>query len=324
MKNPLQLIQSSLTLSAVPSGSGAAAYPNKPLRIIVPGAAGGPGDIIARTIAPRLAEKLGQPVNVEANSNQNAGLKDGANSAPDGYTLIMGGGSYYINAVLYRKLPFDPVKDFTPVTLVASIANVLVVHPSVPVNTVGEFIAYAKANPGKLRYGSSGHGSPPHLAGEMFRVMSGVDIVHVPYKGHVAAGNALAEGRDLQVMFDAVPTAVPHLDAGDLKGLGVTTLKRLPTLPDMPTISESGVPGYELNPAMGVLAPAGTPEDIVLKLSTTIAAIMATDEVKMHLQRLGIDAISTTRDYFASYMQSQFDKWAKVVRDARIEIRDAP
>src|SRR5688572_95879 len=206
-------------MSAIP------AYPTKPIHLIVPGAAGGPGDIIARAIGEMLSANLGQQVIFKQGLNQNAGVLEAARAPADGYTLVMGTGSFYINAALYRKLPFDPVKDFSPVSSVASVANVLVVHPSVPANSVAEFIAYAKKNPGKLKYGSSGHAGPPHLAGEMFSRMAGVDLTHVAYKGHIVAGHALREGRDLQVMFDAVPTAMSHIQSGEFKALGVTTLK---------------------------------------------------------------------------------------------------
>jgi tripartite-type tricarboxylate transporter receptor subunit TctC len=299
-------------------------YPNKPIRIIVPGSKGGPGNIIANTVAEKLSAILSQRIEIESAKSQSAGLLAAATAPADGYTFGMGGGSFYVSAALYKTLPFDPFKDFTPVNLVASIANLLVVHPSVPAHSVAEFIAYAKANPRKLRYGSSGYGSPPHIAGEMFKTMAGVDIVHVPYNGHVVAGNALSEGKELQVMFDAVPTAMPHLKAGDLRGLGVTTTRRQAALPDMPTIAESGLPGYELNPAMGMLAPAGTPEEILVMLAEEIGKIMALPDVKARLEGIGIEPIISTRDYFASYMAGQFTKWSKALESAGIEPLEAP
>jgi tripartite-type tricarboxylate transporter receptor subunit TctC len=301
-----------------------AGYPNKPIRVVVPGSKGGPGDIIANTVAEKLSAVLGQRIDIEPAKSQSAGLLATARAPADGYTFGMGGGSFYISAALYRQLPFDPFKDFTPVNLVASIANLLVVHPSVPAHSVAEFIAYAKAHPGKLRYGSSGYGSPPHIAGEMFKTMAGVDIVHVPYKGHVVAGNALAEGKELQVMFDAVPTAMPHIMAGELKGLGVTTTRRLPALPDLPTIAETGLPDYELNPAMGMLAPAGTPVEILVMLAEEIGKVMAMPDVRAKLEGLGMEAISTTRDQFASYMDGQFRKWSKALLGSGIKPLDRP
>ena len=299
-------------------------YPVKPIYLIVPGVAGGPGDIIARVIGEKLSTNLGQQVIIKQGLSQNAAVLDAARAPADGYTLVMGTGAFYINAALYRKLPFDPVKDFAPVASVASVANVLVVHPSVPVNSVAEFIAYAKKNPGKLRYGSSGRAGPPHLAGEMFSRMAGVELTHVPYKGHVAAGHALCEGRDLQVMFDAVPTAMPHINAGELKALGLTTLKRIAALPMIPTISECGVTGYELNPVMGVLAPAGTPDDILVRMANEIENVTKSPYVKSHLQSIGIETVAMSRDDFVSHRKGQFEKWAGVLKICGIESMDAP
>lgn len=300
------------------------AYPSKPINLIVPGVAGGPGDIIARAMGTKLSANLGQQVIFKQGLSQNDGILQAARSPADGYTFVMATGSFYINAALYRKLPFDPVKDFTHVNSVASVANVLVVHPSVPVNSIEEFIAYARKNPGKLRYGSSGHAGPPHLAGEMFCRMAGVDLVHVPYKGHVIAGHALVEGRELQVMFDAVPTAVEHLEKGELKALAVTTLKRIPALPDLPTIDECGLKGYELNPAMGVLAPAGTPDEFTNRMALEISKVTADAEVKAQLDKIGIESLSMTREQYYTHRQAQFGRWANMLKFCGIETKDAP
>ncbi|WP_163271801.1 tripartite tricarboxylate transporter substrate-binding protein [Chelativorans alearense] len=299
-------------------------YPDRPIRIIVPGSKGGPGNIIADTIAEKLSAALSQPIEIAPAKSQTAGLKETAEAPPDGYTLGMGGGSFFLSAALYKSLPFDPRADFAPVNLVAGIANVLVVHPSVPVLTVAEFIDYAKANPGVLKYGSSGYGSPPHIAGATFARMAGIDIVHVSHKGHVVAGNTLAEGKELQLMFDAVPTAMSHIRAGELRGLGVTTSRRLPALPDIPTIAEEGLPGYELNPFMGMLAPAGTPEEVLEKIAVEVGKITRMPDVRQKLEAIGIEAVSSTRKEFTSYMTGQFATWAKALEAAGIEPLEAP
>jgi len=298
--------------------------PRRPIRIIVPGSRGGPGNIIAATVGERLSTTLHCAVEIAPAASQIAGLLEAARAEPDGHTLVMGGGSFYLSASLYRTLPFDPRKDFAAVNLVASIANVLVVHPSVPVQSIPEFIAYAKAHPGKLRYGSSGYGGPPHIAGALFCKMTGIDMLHVAYKGHVQAGNDLAKGIDLQVMFDAVPTALPHIAHGALRGLGVTTRGRVSVLPDLPTIAEAGLPGYEMNPAMGMLAPAGTSEDVLDLVAEAVGRITAAAEVRAYFDSLGIEAISSTRSGFAGYMRGQFDRWGNALDQAGISQVNGP
>jgi tripartite-type tricarboxylate transporter receptor subunit TctC len=298
-------------------------YPDRPIRIIVPGSKGGPGNIIADTVAQHLATRLRQPVETAPAKSQAAGLLETARSAPDGYTLCMGGGSFYISAALYRTLPFDPFADFAPVNLLAGIANVLVIGPSVPARTIAELIAHARVNPGGLRYGSSGYGSPPHIAAAMFCQMAEIDMRHVPYRGHVLAGEALADGKDLEVMFDAVPTAMRHIEHGELRALGVTTARRLPLLPGLPAIAED-LPGYELNPFMGMLAPAGTPDAILERVAVEVGRIMAMPEVRLRFEGLGMEAVGSTRAEFTDYMAGQFAKWRKALVAAGITPLDAP
>lgn len=300
-----------------------ARYPNKPIRFIAPGPAGGPGDMAARLIGQKLTESWGQPLVIENHVN-NVGLGIAAEAVPDGYTIAMAGGSSYISPSIYRKLPFDPVKDFVPISLVASVFNILVVHPSIPAQSLTELITYAKSNPGRLKYGSSGHGSAPHIAGELFKKMAGVDIAHVPYRGHLAAGTAVSEGRDVQLMFDAMPTALPHVRTGKLRAIAVTTAKRVSTIPEIPTISECGLSGYEVNPAMGVLAPIGTPQEIILHVSKEIARIMQMPDVIARFQSDGAEPIGSTPEQFAVYIKSALEKWARVVRDAGVEILESP
>jgi tripartite-type tricarboxylate transporter receptor subunit TctC len=239
-----------------------------------------------------------------------------AKSAPDGYTLVMGTvGTHAINASLYKKMPYDHIKDFVPVSLVALVPNILVVHPSVPANSVKELIAYAKANPGKLNFASSGNGTSIHLSGELFKTTAGVEMTHVPYKGSAPAVTDLLGGQ-VQLMFDNMPSALPHVKAGKLKALGVTTAKRFPAAPDIPAIAEAGVPGYEASSWFGVLAPAGTPKEIVNKLSSEIAKILQTPEIKERLLSQGAEPVGNTPDQFAAFIKAETAKWAKVVKES--------
>jgi tripartite-type tricarboxylate transporter receptor subunit TctC len=294
-------------------------YPDKPIHFIVSGPAGGPGDITTKLIVPKLSASLGQQVIIENQPNPDTGLQITAKAPPDGYNIIIVGGTHYIKAAVYRKLPYDPIKDFAPVSLVVSGFNILVVHPSVPARSVGEFIAYAKSHPGQLKYASGGYGSPSHCAGELFKIMSGVDMVHVPFNGHRPAGIALSEGREVQLMFDAMLTAIPHIKAGKWRALGVTTPKRAPIMPDVPPIAESGVPGYEVSPAMGVLAPAGTPREIRVLLSKKFAEVLHQPDIKARLQADGGEPVGSTPEEFGAYVDGAFKKWAKLVEEAHIE-----
>ena len=301
-------------------------YPNRPIRFIVPFAAGGPGDILAQVLGKELTKSWGQPVLIDIKHGINGivGSELAAKAAPDGYTIAIAASAHYINPSIYKKLPFDPVKDFAPVTLVAGGPNVLVTHPSVPAKSISEFIAYAKANPGRLKYASGGHGSPSHLAGELFNTMAGVKISHVPYPGHAAAGKALSEGHEVQLMYDAVLTCIQHVKKGEWKALAVTTPKRAAAFPELPTMAESGLTGYEVSPAMGVLAPAGTPPEIVEKLSKEIARIIHLPEIKAKIRADGAEPIGNTPEQYAAYVKSEIAKWSKVVNNAGIVPLDMP
>ena len=282
--------------------------------------------MLAQVLGKELTKSWGQPVVIDIKHGINGitGSEIAAKAAPDGYTIAIAASAHYINPSIYRKLPFDPVKDFAPVSLVASGPNVLVLHPSVTARSLSEFIAFAKANPGRLKYASGGHGSPSHLAGELFNTMAGVDIRHVPYKGHAAAGAALSEGREVQLMYDAAFTCMQHIKSGKWKALAVTTARRAAAFPDLPTMAESGLPGYEVSPAMGVLAPAATPAEIIAKLSREISRIVHLPEVKARIQSDGAEPIGNTPEQYAAYVKSEIGKWAKVVKDAGIEILDVP
>ncbi len=304
------------------AGAQAPAYPAKPIRLVVPFPPGGATDILARAVAQKLTEAWGQQVLVDnrPGAGGNIGSELVAKAAPDGYTLEMGTvGTHAINASLYAKMPYDHVKDFVPVILVAGVPNVLVVHPSVPVNTVAELIAYAKANPGKLNFASSGSGTSIHLSGELFKVMAGVQMTHVPYKGSAPAMQDLLGGQ-VQLMFDNLPPSLPQIKAGKLRALAVTSATRAPALPDTPTVAEAGLPGFEASSWFGILAPAGTPPAIVAKLNAEIARWLATPEAKEKMLALGANAVGGTPEDFARHIAAETAKWAKVVRDSGAKV----
>ncbi|HTF16326.1 MAG TPA: tripartite tricarboxylate transporter substrate binding protein [Burkholderiales bacterium] len=311
-------LSAALALSAPHAAAAAEPYPARPVRFVVAFPPGGGTDIIARSIAQKLGERLGQQVLVDnrPGAGGNIGTDIVAKSSPDGYTLLMGSaGPLAINASLFARMPFDPIKDLAPVTLAASTPNVLVVHPSLPAATVRELIALAKARPGEINFASSGHGTPAHLAGELFNSMAGVKLIHVPYKG---AAPALADllGGQVQLMFSTMPPALPHVKDGQLRALAVTSLKRSPAAPDLPTVDEIALPGFEANTWHGVVVPAGTPGAIVARLNREIVAILHLPDVVERLSGQGAEALGSTPEEFAAYIKSESVKWAKVVRDS--------
>jgi tripartite-type tricarboxylate transporter receptor subunit TctC len=304
-----------LTLCMAPLAL-AQTYPSHPIRLVVPFPPGGTTDILARAVAQKLSESFGQQVIVDnrPGAGGNIGTELVAKAAPDGYTLEMGTvGTHAINASLYSKLPFDHVKDFVPVILVAGVPNVLVVNPALPVHSVQELIAYGKANPGKLYFASSGSGTSIHLSGELFKTMTGVQMTHVPYKGSAPALTDLMGGQ-VQLMFDNLPSSLGFIKAGKLRALAVTSAERASALPDVPTIAESGVPGFEASSWFGVLAPAGTPREIVQKLNAEIAKWLATPEAREKLASQGAIAAGGTPEDFARHIAAETAKWAKVVK----------
>jgi tripartite-type tricarboxylate transporter receptor subunit TctC len=303
-------------LAAVATGACAQGYPTKPIRIVVPFPAGGATDLLARAAAQKLTDAWGQPVVVDnrPGAGGNIGSELVAKAAPDGYTLEMGTvGTHAINASLYAKMPYDHVKDFAPVILVASVPNVLVVNPAVPVNSVQELIAYAKANPGKLNFASSGSGTSIHLSGELFKVMAGVQMAHIPYKGSAPALQDLIGGQ-VQLMFDNLPPSLPQIKGGKLRALAVTSAVRAPALPDVPTVAEAGLPGFEASSWFGILAPAGTPPDIIAKLNAEIAKWLASPEAKEKMLALGANAAGGSPEDFAKHIATETVKWQKVVK----------
>ena len=300
------------------SSAALAQYPTKPIRVVVPFPAGGTTDILARAASQKMSEAWGQPVIVDnrPGAGGNIGAELVAKSANDGYTLLMGTvGTHAINTALYSKMPYDHVKDFVPIVLVAGVPNVLVIHPSVPANSEQELIAYGKANPGKLNFASSGAGTSIHLAGELFKVSTGVQMQHVPYKGSAPALTDLMGGQ-VQLMFDNLPSALPHIKSGKLKALAVTSAKRAPALPDVPTIAETGVAGFEASSWFGLLAPTGTPREVIVKVNAEVAKWLASPDAREKLTAAGANAAGGSPEDFAAHIAAETSKWAKVVKES--------
>jgi tripartite-type tricarboxylate transporter receptor subunit TctC len=293
----------------------AQAYPTKPVKIIVPFAAGGPADIYARAVAEKLQAALGQPFVVEDRPGAGSivGTEAVKQSAPDGYTLLMMSNTHTVNESLVPNKPFVLMRDFVPVAPVNYSDLVLVVHPSVPAKTLAEFIALAKSKPGQLNYASSGTGTPYHMAGELFKAMAGVNIVHVPYKGSSGARTDVLGGQ-VQMMFDAIPTMAPNVEAGKVRALGTSGKVRSSVLPDVPTISEAAVPGYEAVIWLGIMAPAGTPQPIVDKLNAEINRAVNAPEMKAAWAKQGAVSMSMSTAEFDRYLREDIEKWARVVK----------
>ena len=308
-------------LMATPAAWAQGAWPTaKPVRIVVPFAAGGTTDILARAMAPELGKAFGQTfiVDNKPGAGGNVGADLVAKSPADGYTLLMGTvGTHGINQSLYPKMPFDPIKDFTPVTLVAGVPNVVVMNPAraeaAKINSIADLIKYSKANPGKLNMASSGNGTSIHLSGELFKSMTGTFMVHFPYRG---SGPALLDliGGTMDIMFDNLPSAMPHIKAGKLKALGVTTAQRSAALPEVPTIAEAGVKGFEASSWFGLLAPAGTPADIVNRIQQEAAKSLGAPELKERLLAQGAIPSGMKPAEFAAYIAAETKKWEKVVK----------
>ena len=304
----IALAASSLQVQAQP-------YPNQPIRLIVPFAAGGPSDVLARAFSQKLGEDLGQPVIIDnkPGAGTNLAAEFVARSKPDGYTIfLMMVGTQAINETLYKKLNYNTVKDFAPITLVASSSLMLVANPSVPVKNVSELIAYAKANPGKVNFGSSGTGTPLHLGGELFNVQAGTDITHVPYKG---AAPALTDvlGGQIQTAMVGTPAALPHVKSGKLTPIGVTSLKRTPNAPEVPAIAET-LPNFEVELVYALVAPAGTPNPIIKRLNAQMGTILNNPEVKTQLASRGFDVQTSSPEQLGAYIKAEVAKWGPIVK----------
>jgi len=294
------------------------AYPSRPVRFILPFPPGGPTDILGRLISERLTAQLGQPVVTEnrGGAGGNVGAEAAAKSAPDGYTMVLVAPSLAISPTLYAKLNYDPVKDLAPISLVATVPNVVLTQTAHPA-TLREFIAAAKAKPGGMNFGSGGSGTSNHLAGELFNILTGANLTHVPYKGVNLAMQDVIAGR-IDFVVIGVPAAAPHVRSGKLRALAVIAPQRLAALPEVPTVAEAGLAGFEVTTWYGILAPAGTPRPIIARLNTELVKVMHSPEMKERLAGIGTDPLTSTPEEFAAYIQAEIGKWGDVIRKAKL------
>jgi tripartite-type tricarboxylate transporter receptor subunit TctC len=320
MRNLLRAFVGSIALACA-AGAHAEPYPSKPIKIIVPFAVGGIADTLGRSIGAKLTEAWGLPVVIEnkAGAGGNIGADAVAKSPPDGYTLVMGNiGTHAVNQSLFKSMPYDTLKDFVPIAHVLDAEGLLVVNPSVPAKTVPELIELAKAQPGRMTYASGGLGTTSHLAGELFKSMAKVDIVHVPYKGNSPAITDLVGGQT-QMIFATMPTVLPMVKAGRLRAIAVIGPQRASALPEVPTVAES-LPGFEVSNWIGLFAPAGTPPEIVARLNAEVQKIMRSPEIEKRLETEGAKFIPTTPQSFAAFQRAEADKWARAIREAGIKV----
>jgi tripartite-type tricarboxylate transporter receptor subunit TctC len=315
----LHLAAGAAALPAVSDVARAQSYPTRPVHWIVSFAAGGANDIVARIVGQYLSDHLGQQFIIENRSGAggNVGMQSVLSSVPDGYTIAFVGPNYAINPTLYEKLPFNFIRDSAPVAGLIRLANVMAVHPAVPANNVAEFIAYAKANPGKINFASGGVGTSPHLSGELLKMMTGINLVHVPYRAAASAYPDLMAGQ-VQMLFDNIPSSIGHIRSGKVRTLGVTGAKRVAAIPDVPTIGET-VPGYEVSIWYGMAAPRGTPPEIVEKLNQAVNAVLADPKLQARLAELGGEPMPMTPAEFGKLVAEETEKWAKVIRAANIK-----
>jgi tripartite-type tricarboxylate transporter receptor subunit TctC len=314
-------VLAALAVPATAQAQSPANYPDKPVKIIVPFAPAGPTDVVARLVAAKLSERLGRQFYIEnvTGAGGNTGMGQAARSAPDGYTILFVSSSYVVNPSLYPKVPYDPYKDFIPVTVAGDAPNILLVHPSVPAKTVAELVDFIRANPGKVSYGSAGTGTTPHLSGELFRLSQKLDIVHVPFGGAGPAIQSLAGGHT-PMAFTSLPPAIPLIQDGKIRPLAVSAAKRVAAVPGVPTLAEAGLPDQEADTLQAVLVPAGTPRPIVEFLYREIKAIVALPDVKERFEVLGLDPVTNTPDEFAAQIRTEIAKWGRVIHDANIRM----
>ena len=321
MRRPIAACLAGVLLGLAATAAHAQAYPAKPIRVIIGFPPGGAGEILVRTVGQKLTERWGQPVLVDnkPGASGNIAASELVRSAPDGYTLLYMPAALAVNPSLFPKLPYDLARDFTPVTLFASFPLILVVHPAVPARSVEELIALARAKPGSLNFASIGNASPPHLAGELFKLMAKVDITHVPYKGAGPAQTDLVAGQ-VQLMFDTAVSAMPNVKSGRTRALAVTTKRRSPLLPDLPTIAESGLPDYDLDGWGGLVGPAGVPPETVDRLQSEIAAILGLPDVRERLASLGADPSGMAPADFRRFIAAEAVKWRRIVVESGAKI----
>jgi tripartite-type tricarboxylate transporter receptor subunit TctC len=310
-----------LSAPASVQAQNAGSYPEKPVRIIVPFAPAGPTDVVARLIAQKLSERLGKQFYIDniVGAGGNNGMGQAARAPADGYTILFVSSSFVVNPSLYPKIPYDPFKDFVPVTVAGDAPNALLVNPTVPAKTVAELIDYIRKNPGKVSYGSAGTGTTPHLSGELFRLTLKLDIVHVPFSGAGPAIQALA-GDHTPMAFTSLPPAIPLITEGKIRPLAVSAAKRATALPNVPTLGEAGLPDQEADTMQAVLVPAGTPQPIVDLLYREIKAIVALPDIKERFETLGLDPIANTPEEFSAQIKAEIAKWSKVIRGANIKM----
>jgi tripartite-type tricarboxylate transporter receptor subunit TctC len=295
-------------------------YPNRPVRYIVPQAAGGSSDTLARMITHRVGEGLGRQLVVDNRPGATGiiGAEVVAKANPDGYTLLQAATSHATNPAMQTKLPYDSVRDFAPISLLSQQPNIFIVHPSLPVRTIKELIAYVRAKPGQLNYGSSGTGGSQHLAGELLKGLTGIDMTHVPYKGSPPALVDLLAGR-VPIMSSTMPPVLPHIKTGKVRALAVTSVQRSAALPDVPTVAESGVPGYEAIAWQGLLAPAGTPKALIARINAEFVKVLKQADIVAKLNEQGYETVASTPEWFASYIRSEIAKWSKVIKASGIK-----
>ena len=307
-------------LIALTANAADKSYPTKPIRIIVPFAPGGPTDIVARTVGQQLNVSLGQPVVIDNRPGAGGvvGADLAAKSAPDGYTLLLcSTGAMAINPGLMTKMPYDALRDLAPITLVVTIPYLLLVNPSFPAQSVKDVLALARAKPGQLNYGSAGTGTTSHLAMELFRSMANIQVTHIPYKGSALAATDLVGGQ-LQLLFDAPPSSLPFVRSGKLRAIGISTLKRTALLPDMPTINEAGVPGYEVLTWSGICAPSGTPRPVITQLNRAIVDGVTSRETRERFVAIGADVVANSADECGRFIRAELTKWSRVIREAGV------
>ena len=316
----LTIAATAAALSAPALSLAQQAYPSKPVRLVVPFAAGGTTSILARLLADRMAQGLGQPIVVDnrPGAGGNVGMEHVARSEPDGYTLLMGPIGMAINPALYAKMPFDPIKDLAPIGRYAGVPNLLVVHPAVPAKNVRELVDYAKAHPGKLNYASNGNGTSSHLAAEMLKSAAGIDISHVPYKGGGPAMQDLIGGQ-VHMLFDQIPAVLPQVEGGRVRALGVSSLQRSATAKDIPAISET-LPGFDMTVWFGFLAPANTPQDIVKKLNHEMLKAIQVPDFQVQLAKMGVTPMPSSPEEFRTFIASETLRWAQVVKSSGAKI----